>query len=182
MKKLFAILATTILLSFIGNVNAEFLSQPCRDCLIINDEKTLENYKKTLPLVIWAENLNPGNTVIELKGQSNIGISSIPITITVVNPIGNLVTVDQITANADGSFATDIRTGGQMWKQDGTYIIKAQQGEKVNTNKIAKIQVDIVNGAVVPEFGPVAMLVLVAAVSSIVLFTTRGRFSTLTKI
>jgi predicted secreted protein with PEFG-CTERM motif len=176
-----AILAVLFVFSLVGNAEAEFLSQKCRDCLVIPDEKTLEKYKTTLPLVIWAENLTPGNKIIELKGQSNLGTNSIPITITVFNPIGNLVTVAQITASSDGSFATEIKTGGHLWKQDGSYIIKAQQGENVNTNKIAKIQVDIIDGAVVPEFGSIAVLVLVAAISSIVILT-RTRFRMLTKI
>jgi len=170
------------LASYVGNANAEFLSQKCNDCLVISDSKILETYKKTLPIVIWAENLDPGSTVIELKGQSNLGISSIPITISVTNPIGNIVTVDQITANPDGSFMTQIKTGGPLWKQDGSYTIKAQQGDSVNSMKIVKIQVDIVNGAVVPEFGAIAPLVLLVAIMSIIVVTAKGRLSTLTKI
>jgi len=69
-----------------------------------------------------------------------------------------------------------------LWKQDGSYIIKAQQGDSVNTNKIAKIQVDITNGAVVPEFGAIATLVLLVAITSIIIVTAKGRLSTLPKI
>ena len=102
----------------------------------------------TQPIVIWIENLTPGSTVIELKGLSNTG-TSIPITISVTNPSGNIVAIDRISINQDGSFMTQIKTGGPLWKQDGSYIIKVQQGDSVNTNKIAKIQVDIANGAAV---------------------------------
>ena len=77
---------------------------------------------------------------------------------------------------------TQIKTGGPLWKQDGSYIIKVQQGDSVNTNKIAKTQVDIVNGAVVPEFGAIATLVLLVAITSIIIVTAKGRLSTLAKI
>ena len=100
----------------------------------------------TPTIVIWIENLNSGSTVIELKGQSNLDTSSIPITLSITNPMGNIVAVDRITPNPDGNFMTQIKTGGPLWKQDGSYIIKAQQGDSVNTNKIAKIEVDIANG------------------------------------
>jgi len=181
-KQIAVSITLLVLISYIGSAHAEFMTQKCNDCIVIPDTQTLETYKKTLPIVIWAENLNPGSTIIELKGQSNLGISSIPITISVTNPIGNIVAVDQITANQDGSFMTKIKTGGPLWKQDGSYIIKAQQGDSVNTNKIAKIQVDITNGAVVPEFGAIATLVLLVAITSIIIVTAKGRLSTLPKI
>ena len=75
-----------------------------------------------------------------------------------------------------------LEKGGPLWKQDGSYIIKVQQGDSVNTNKIAKTQVDIVNGAVVPEFGAIATLVLLVAITSIIIVTAKGRLSTLAKI
>ena len=181
-KQIAVSITLLVLVSYIGNAHAEFMTQKCNDCIVIPDTQTLETYKKTLPIVIWAENLNPGSTIIELKGQSNLGTTSIPITISVTNPIGNIVAVDQITANQDGSFMTQIKTGGPLWKQDGSYIIKAQQGDSVNTNKIAKTQVDIVNGAVVPEFGAIATLVLLVAITSIIIVTAKGRLSTLAKI
>jgi len=181
-KQIAVSITILVLASYIGNAHAEFMTQNCNDCIVIPDAQTLETYKKTLPIVIWAENLNPGSTVIALKGQSNLGTSSIPITLSITNPIGNIVAVDQITANQDGSFMTQIKTGGPLWKQDGSYIIKVQQGDSINTNKIAKIQVDIVNGAVVPEFGAIATLVLLVAITSIVIVTAKGRLSPLVKI
>jgi predicted secreted protein with PEFG-CTERM motif len=181
-KQIAVSITLLVLVSYIGNANAEFMAQKCNDCIVIPDAQTLETYKRTLPIVIWAENLNPGSTIIELRGQSNLGTSSIPITLSVTNPIGNIVTVDQITANPDGSFMTQIKTGGPLWKQDGSYIIKVQQGDSINTNKIAKIQIDIVNGAVVPEFGAIATLVLVAAISSIIILTAKGRLGIVPKI
>jgi predicted secreted protein with PEFG-CTERM motif len=181
-KQIAVSITLLVLVSYIGIAHAEFMTQKCNDCIVIPDTQTLEAYKKTLPIVIWAENLNPGSTIIELKGQSNLGTASIPITISVTNPIGNIVAVDQITANQDGSFMTQIKTGGPLWKQDGSYIIKVQQGDSVNTNKIAKTQVDIVNGAVVPEFGAIATLVLLVAITSIIIVTAKGRLSTLAKI
>lgn len=180
-RQIIASITLLVLASYVGSANAES-AHKCNDCLVIPDSDTLETYKKSLPIVIWAENLDPGSITIQLKGQSNLAVPSIPITITVTNPIGNIVSVAQITANQDGSFMTQINTGGPLWKQDGSYIIKAQQGDSVNTNKIAKIQVDIANGAVVPEFGAITPLVLLVAITSIVLLSAKGRLGLLTKI
>ena len=44
------------------------------------------------------------------------------------------------------------------------------------------IQVDIVNGAVVPEFGAIATLVLLVAITSFIIVTAKGRLGTLAKI
>ena len=62
-----------------------------------------------------------------------------------------------------------------MWKQDGIYTIKASQGS--NTIDNASVEVDVADGHVVPEFGTIASLVLVAAISSIIVLSAKGRLS-----
>ena len=60
-----------------------------------------------------------------------------------------------------------------MWKQDGVYTITAQQGSDTINKSIA--EVEIVDGAVVPEFGAIASLVLIVAISSIIVLSTKSR-------
>jgi predicted secreted protein with PEFG-CTERM motif len=62
-----------------------------------------------------------------------------------------------------------------MWKQDGIYTITASQGSN-NMNK-ADVEVEIADGAVVPEFGTIASVVLVVAISSIIVLSAKGRLS-----
>ena len=42
------------------------------------------------------------------------------ITLTIIAPNGNVMTVDQISPNLDGEFAAEITVGGSLWKQDGS--------------------------------------------------------------
>ena len=60
-----------------------------------------------------------------------------------------------------------------MWKQDGVYTITGQQGSGA-LNK-STVEVEIVDGAVIPEFGTIASLVLVVAISSIVILSAKSR-------
>jgi len=174
LKLLAVVFALVFGLSFASFAYGQMPAPGCPSCLDTSDPVKLQLYKEDLPIVIWAASLDPGDTTIELKGQSNIQ-SSIPVVITVFNPINNIVTVDQVMPNQDGSFSSDIRTGGPLWKQDGIYVIKAQQGDE--SNHRVKIAVDIVNGAVVPEFGSVAISVLLVSIIAIIALSSKSRLS-----
>lgn len=50
------------------------------------------------------------------------------VTMLVVSPDGNIVDAYQMTPEPDGSFVLEIRIS-PAWKQDGTYWIRAQQGD-----------------------------------------------------
>ena len=117
-----------------------------------------------------------GSTTIGISGQSD---RNTDVTVVVTSPNGNVVTVDQITPNADGSFMIDIQTSSQLWKQDGFYTVTAQQGG-VSAYKDS-VQVDIADGVIVPEFGTIAVLILAVAIISIIAISTKTRLSVLPK-
>ena len=96
-----------------------------------------------------------------------------PVIITVLSPNNNLVSIDQITPESNGSFTSTISIGGPLWKQDGVYTITAQQGS--DTINKSSAEVEIVDGAVVPDFGAIASLVLIVAISSIIVLSTKSR-------
>ena len=114
-----------------------------------------------------------GSTTITITGHATSTIS--PVIIKAVAPNGNVVAIDQINPDSDGGFTSTIGVGGPMWKQDGVYTITASQGTN-NMNK-ASVEVEVADGAVVPEFGTIASLVLVVAISSIVVLSAKGRLS-----
>jgi predicted secreted protein with PEFG-CTERM motif len=114
-----------------------------------------------------------GSTTITITGHATSTIN--PVTIMVLAPNGNVVSIDQLNPDSDGSFTSTIGVGGPMWKQDGVYLISAQQGSN-NMNK-STVEVEVADGAVVPEFGTIASLVLVVAISSIVVLSAKGRLS-----
>ena len=53
-----------------------------------------------------------------------------PIVIQVYAPNGNLITIDQVMPGSDHTFASVIKAGGPLYKQDGEYTILVQQNIK----------------------------------------------------
>ena len=113
-----------------------------------------------------------GSVMIMVTGNTD---KSEEITVRVKSPNGNFVGLDQISPNADGTFAINMRIGGDLGKQDGLYTITAQQGDKAQY--IDNVEVEIVDGVIIPEFGSAAIIVLVVAIVSIVAITSRSRLS-----
>ena len=114
-----------------------------------------------------------GSTTIGIVGHSDR--TNIDITLKVIAPNGNVVSVEQITADLDGRFAIDITTGGPLWTQDGIYTVIAQQGE--SSNHKASVEVEVVDGVVIPEFGAIAALILAIAIISIIIVSSKSRLS-----
>ena len=119
-----------------------------------------------------------GATSITINGSTDRAQSAV--TLMVIAPNGNIITIDQITPNSDGTFSSDIGVGGSLWSQDGLYTVDAKQGDA--TAYQSSVQVDIADGAVVPEFGTIASLVLVVAITSIIILSAKGRLSIAPKL
>ena len=132
------------------------------------DELTITDYKTAFTLEADAVE---GSKVITITGQARSNI--IPITIMVLAPNGNIVSIDQLNPDSEGLFTSTINVGGPMWKQDGIYKISGQQGSGSLNESTA--DVEIVDGAVIPEFGVIASLILVVAISSIVIISAKSR-------
>ena len=163
----------------IGNVSYELVQDPSyktvqeakEEFLLKDDTKNdLSTADYKTGLMIEADAVE-GSTTITITGSATS--ITIPVTIMVLAPNGNIVSIDQINIDSDGSFTSTINTGGPMWKQDGIYSITAQQGS--NTLNKSTVEIEIVGGAVIPEFGTVASLILVVAISSIVLLSTKSK-------
>jgi len=103
---------------------------------------------EALPVSVWTDKTDYGhNDMIMVKGQV-ANVSGTPITVLVVSPLNSIVTIDQLTVAADGSFETTLNTAGALWKYDGTYTIKVNYG---HSEKSAKTQVELTGGV---EFTP----------------------------
>jgi len=120
-------------------------------------------------------------TASAVEGSDTIGITgqtsktNEDITLTVTSPNGNIVSIDQLRPGSDGSFATDIVIGGQLWSQDGMYTVTAQQGNAAAFKD--SVEVDILDGLVVPEFGTIAAMILAVAIISIIAISSKSRLS-----
>jgi len=119
----------------------------CPSCIQISDTKTLGIHKNLpLQIILWAENFDytyDHNSIITINGHSKLNNPQTPILITVTDPIGNLVTVQQIMVAPNSDFNVKFNSGGPLWKKDGMYIIKAQGG---GASTIFKTKVELTGG------------------------------------
>ncbi len=117
-----------------------------------------------------------GSITIDVNGQTD---RSIDVAIKVTAPNGNIVSIDQITPDFNGRFMTVLHTDSDLWKQDGFYTISAQQG--TGSGYADSVEVEIVDGAVIPEFGAIAALVLAVAIVSIIAISAKTRLNVIPK-
>ena len=114
-----------------------------------------------------------GSTMFEVTGITDR--VSQDITLTITAPNGNVVTVAQISPMLNGEFSKVITVGGPLWKQDGFYTVSAKQFD--DPKYTDSRQVDILDGAVVPEFGTIAAMILAVAIISIIAISAKSRLS-----
>ena len=112
-----------------------------------------------------------GSTTIDVSGTTDRGDD---ITLKVIAPNGNVITTAQITPSG-GSFMTTITTGGALWSQDGMYTISAYQAAPSMYQ--ASAEVEVIDGHVIPEFGTIAMMILVVAIVSIIIVSAKTKLS-----
>jgi len=143
-------------------------------------EDFMVNIVYTGNLVFEKEGLNIeidaplGGTTIRVFG--NTDRTNLDVTIIVTEPMfGNIIHTDQVSPDANGNFEVTINVGGSQWKQDGFYTINAQQG--ISNILSDSAQVEIVDGAVIPEFGAIAALILAVAIISIIVVSAKTRLS-----
>ena len=119
----------------------------CPSCVTISDTKTLDIHKSLqLPIILWAENFDytyDHKSLITINGHSKLNNPEIPIVFTVTDPIGNIVTVQQIMVAPNSDFSVEFNSGGPLWKKDGMYIIKAQGGPE---STVFKTKVELTGG------------------------------------
>ena len=152
-KSQIALVALAMIVISVSSLNSIFAQTmqdlSCTSCITISDAKSLGLHKNLqLPIILWAENFNYAydhNSIITINGHSNLNNPETPITIEVVNPIGNLVTVQQIMVAKNSDFNVKFTTNGPLWTKDGTYIIKAQGGNGAFT--IFKTKIELTGGA-----------------------------------
>ena len=88
-----------------------------------------ENPLDTVPITVTTDkgSYADGET-ITISGETKDYISGLQVSVVVINPIGNVVTVQQVDLETDKTYSTSIIAGGGLWKAAGTYTIKVQYG------------------------------------------------------
>ncbi|MGI9565416.1 MAG: PEFG-CTERM sorting domain-containing protein [Nitrosopumilus sp.] len=123
-------------------------------------------------IVLSADAINGSDTI---KINGNTSILDTDVALVVSSPNGNVVTIAQTSPDSFGNFEIEIKTGGSMWKQDGVYVITANQG--IASEHKQMINVEIKDGLVVPEFGVIASTVLAISIFAIVILSTKSKLS-----
>ena len=114
------------------------LEQACPDCTG-NDalESAAQSLINDIPISIWTDAETYGHdSVITVGGAVANVKQGFPVTITVIGPTNNIVTVDQVGLDSDGTYSTTLNTSGNLWKYDGTYTIRVQYGAQDINNKV----------------------------------------------
>jgi len=114
-----------------------------------------------------------GSTTITITGSTDR--MSEDVTLTVTSPNGNIVSIAQVSPDSNGEFTSVFTTGGPLWKQDGDYTISARQND--NPKYTASVEVEVIDGIVIPEFGTIAMMILAVAIISIIAISAKSRLS-----
>jgi len=89
-----------------------------------------------MPVSVWTDKTtyDHGDKITVHGKVANV--SENPVTLTVVNSLNSVVTIAQMNLEKDGSFKTILNTEGELWKHDGTYIIKVNYGSTSKSNKV----------------------------------------------
>ena len=129
----YVLLAVTIV-GMISISPAFALEQPCPDCP--------GDYSGTVelpPLSVWTDRTTYDHEdIINVSGVvANYRGVDTPVTLLVISPTNNIVTIAQLEVDSNGIFDTTLSTSGNLWKYDGTYTIKVQYGPLGHDNKIA---------------------------------------------
>ena len=77
--------------------------------------------------------------IMIVSGEVKKIVNNTPLTLQIMDPVGNLVHVEQIEIASDGKFTLPIRAGGLMWSMPGNYTLAAQYGFK-HVSAIADFQ------------------------------------------
>ena len=92
---------------------------------------------------------------IQIVGLVESKVTDFKVTLRVFNPVNNLITIDELDVNDDGTFHGEISTSiGGLWEKDGTYTIIANYyaSEVATTQFEYGVMISAGVGDVVPEF------------------------------
>ena len=156
----------------------------CPDC--VEDQSAYdkqEAYKKLLPIVVWTDKaVYDHQQMVMVSGHIRDPNPSMPVSIKVTGPTGNVVKAEQLTAGGSGDFKTQFTTASPLMTQNGVYTISAQYGGASRASEV-KIQLEgeYMGTEIIPEFGPIAALVLAIAIISIIAVSAKTRLRLMPK-
>jgi predicted secreted protein with PEFG-CTERM motif len=165
---LIAILATAAVVGVVPAFAADNPYLACPDC---NDTS---NIQQIPPIPITVTTDKPGydhNSQIMITGHVANPYPGQDVAIKITSPSGNVVSVAQEPTDSNGNFVIKMSTAGNLWLENGQYTITVQQGDEQGRVNSAVFQLTgetTTSPPAIPEFGPIAALVLAIAIISII--------------
>jgi predicted secreted protein with PEFG-CTERM motif len=110
------------------------------------------------------------NSVVMVSGHVLNPYPGQDVAMRVTSPSGNIVFATQLSLDNNGDYSTKINTASSLMAENGQYTIYVQQGdEQGRTNQVQfQIAGQVSPTTAIPEFGPIAALVLAIAIVSII--------------
>jgi len=145
----------------------------CINCVQIHSYE-IDLYKEMFPLTVWTDlQLYDHHSTIKINGYLKPQNTIAPILVVVTNPVGNIVTIQQLSSDVDGNFSFELNSESPLLKQDGDYILKVQSGTETRQFKtmFTLTSDPLIQPHVVPEFGSVALLILISSIMSILVIS-----------
>ncbi len=132
----------------IRNMTAHSKRQPSeRDVTYVEDvvytliskiKTNVHPTKKSVLLELYLEkNIFSENESIKLIGKVSNIIKKTPVSISVINPKGNIVAISQVNVDRRKNFSETFVAGGPLWQKRGTYKIRALYGSTENTTSLS---------------------------------------------
>ena len=98
---------------------------------------------QSLPLTVSTDkrDYSEGDVII-ISGMVRSIVTKTPLTLQILDSQQNLVHVEQTDLSKDGTYTIAVKIGGSLWKNFGTYKIRAQYGFK---NIVAQANFDLID-------------------------------------
>jgi len=146
---LIAIMAAAGTLAIVPTYASSFDEEACPDCGS-SDIYTKANLARqnNVPITVMTENkVYDHNSVIHVTGVVANLRGDAPVTITVISPQNNIVTIQQAEVSQDKTFEAMLNTAGGLWKQNGMYTIRAQYGpQEINDKAMVELTGEVSQG------------------------------------
>ncbi len=145
---LIAIFAAVTLSTSSAFAQGSYTEEACPDCddqdFYVKEQLSLQDIA---PILVWTDqDVYDHESMVMVEGVvRTVPTYDTAVTILVVGPTNNVVTIDQILIGSDGKFQAALNTASDLWKYDGTYTIRAQYG---HANVFDKVTIELTGGIV----------------------------------
>jgi predicted secreted protein with PEFG-CTERM motif len=164
--KEYALIAILATVAIVGVVPAFASNNPymaCPDC----NETTIQQIPPLAITVATDKPVYDHNSQIMITGHVANPYPGQDVTVKITSPSGNIVSASQVSVDNNGDFTKTVSTVGNLWFENGSYTVDVQQGGEQGRVNSALFQL-AGEAPVIPEFGPIAALVLAIAIISII--------------